>query len=206
MTSVPPEPPAGSDPSATPPTPPAQQWTTPPAQPAPSGAAGGFDFAAINKLDWGILGAGLLTFIFSFFSYYSFKPKGAAKAQCKEFGGCSSVHWSAWHGFFGWFAVLVVLIATIGLAVHLFAPQVPLRVPVRLTVLGAFTLALLCVLLALAVVPDYSVNGVSASGSLVNKGHSFGYWLSLIVILAGAVLSFLRLRATGGKLPWEGKA
>jgi hypothetical protein len=99
-----------------------------------------------------------------------------------------------------------VLIVTILLAVHLFAPKVNLPVPVRLIVLGGFALALLCVLLALAVVPGYSALGVSVPDKYVNKGHSFGYWLSLIVILGGTALSFLRLRDTGGKLPWENKA
>jgi hypothetical protein len=42
--------------------------------------------------------------------------------------------------------------------------------------------------------------------SYVDTGRGAGYYLSLIVILAGAVLSFLRLRATGGKLPWEKSA
>src|SRR6266567_1932176 len=30
-----------------------------------------FDFASVNPLDWGILGAGLAAFIFSFLSFYT---------------------------------------------------------------------------------------------------------------------------------------
>jgi hypothetical protein len=133
MTSVPPEPPAGSEPSATPPTPPAQQWSAPPAQPASSGNGGGsVDFAAINRLDWGILAAGLLAFIFSFVSYYTVSVKGLGSGDE-----------NAWHGFFGWFAMLVALLASGLLAVHLFAPQIKLPVPVRVTVLGAYAVAAL---------------------------------------------------------------
>lgn len=199
MTSLPPEPPAGSDPSAVPPTPPPpppppaaaqQQWSAPPpAQPAPAGG-GGFNPAAINPMDWGILGAGLLAFIFSFVSYYTYGISGGPSDLADE---------NAWHGFFGWFAMLVALLAAITLAVHLFAPQVQLPVPVRMTVLGGFAVSALCVILA-GLIDARSI----PHGYTSDRGA--GYYLSLIVILAGAVLSFLRLRATGGKLPWENKA
>jgi len=111
-------------------------------------------------------------------------------------------HWSAWHGFFGWFAALVALAAAAILATSLFAPQVRIPFAVRLICLGGFALATLCVLLAWIIVPG-NTRGLSAIGLKIDKGHSIGFYLSLIVIVAGLVLSFLRLRATGGKLPWE---
>jgi hypothetical protein len=182
MTSVPPEPPAGSEPSDTPPAPPAQQWSAPPAQPASGG--GGFNPATVNPMDWGVLAAGLLAFIFSFVSYYTYSV------------GPLSGDENAWHGFFGWFAMLVALLASALLAVHLFAPQLQLPVPVRMTVLGGYVVAALCVILA------GLINARSVPAG-IDAGRGAGYYLSLIVILAGAVLSFLRLRQTGGKLPWE---
>lgn len=190
MTSVPPEPPAGSEPSATPPTPPAQQWSAPPPAPSASGGNGGgsVDFAAINRLDWGILAAGLLAFIFSFVSYYTYSLKG--------FGSGDE---NGWHGFFGWFAMLLALLASILLAVHLFVPSLQLPVPVRVTVLGGYAVSALCVILAGLINARSVPSGIDA-------GRGAGYFLSLIVILAGGVLSFLRLRATGGKLPWEKSA
>jgi hypothetical protein len=187
MTSVPPEPPAGSESSSTPPTPPAQQWSAPPpAQPAPggSGGGGGFDPASVNKFDWGVLAAGLLAFIFSFVSYYTASS------------GPYSASINAWHGFFGWFAMLVALLASGLLAVHIFAPSVSLPVPLRLTVLGGYAVSVLCVILA------GLIDGASVPSG-VSSGRGAGYYLSLIVILAGGVLSFLRLRDTGGKLPWD---
>jgi hypothetical protein len=141
-------------------------------------------------MDWGILAAGLLAFIFSLFGYYSYSVKGLSAA---------SATWSAWHGFFGWFAALAALVGAALVAIELFAPQIKLPVPARLAAAGAFALATLCVILALLVVPAPGGLGSSA----INKGHGFSYWLSLIVIIAGLVLSILRLKATGGKLPWE---
>jgi hypothetical protein len=211
MTSLPPEPPVGSGPQ--PPTPPApppsvppvppeqptQQWSaSPPGQPA-SARRGGVDPASVKPMDWGIMAAGVLALIFSTFDYYT--------ATAKAAGNSASDSISAWHGFFGWFATLLALAGAIVLAVHIFAPAVQLRIPVRLTVLGAFLLSVLCMIIAGFVTP-----GAKSSGELsatlgvqvsIDYGRGAGYFLSLIVILAGAVLSFLRLRETGGALPWE---
>ncbi len=71
--------------------------------------------------------------------------------------------------------------------------------PIRLASLIGWAVATLCVLLALLVIPG--TDGADAAG--VNTGHGFGYWVSLVFIIAGLVLSVLRLKATGGKLPWE---
>jgi hypothetical protein len=190
MTSVPPEPPAGSDPSAsTPPIPPpaTQQWSAPPPAQQPASSGGGFNPAAVDRLDWGILAAGFLAFIFSFVSYYHYSS------------GPYSIDYSAWDGFFGWFSTLLALFAAGLLAVHLFVPTVKLPIPVRLTVLGGFALSALSAILAGLINSRSVPNGIDSS-------RGVGYYLALVVILAGAVLSFLRLRATGGKLPWEGKA
>lgn len=155
-----------------------------------------FDPKTVNPLDWGIIGAGVLTFIFSLFSYYKYSVKvdlGGVKAAS------SSGTVSAWHGFFGWFAALVALAAAAVLAAHLIA-KITLPFPVRLAVLGGFALALLCTLLALFVVPG-NTGAAGAFGIKVDKGHGFSYWLSLLLLLGGTGLSFVRFTQTGGKLP-----
>ncbi|MBV9594055.1 MAG: hypothetical protein JO147_09745, partial [Actinobacteria bacterium] len=118
-----------------------------------------------------------------------FKAEGIASVSGSE---------NAWHGFFGWFAVLLVLIAGGLIAVELFAPQTKLPFPVRLTALGLYVLALICVILALVVFPEDIPSGFG-----ISTGRGIGYWVDLILIAAGAVLCFLRLKATGGRLPWE---
>jgi hypothetical protein len=142
-------------------------------------------------MDWGILAAGVLAFLFSLFSYYT------ASVSISGIGS-STGHENAWHGFFGWFAAFLALAGAAVLAVEFFAPQIKLPAPGRLITAGLFALATLCVLLAFLVIPidTHGLNGV-------DTGHGFGYWISLIVIIAGLVLSILRLKATGGKLPWE---
>ena len=162
----------------------------PPPPPPPARPPGrpGFDPKSVNPLDWGILAAGVLAFIFSTFGYYTVSV---------SFGGYSvSDSASAWHGFFGWFAALVALLGGALVAAELFAPQATLPVPARLTGLGCFAVATLCVILALFVFP-----GGHVSGAGVDEGHGIGYWLSLVVILAGLVMSLMRLQQQGGQLP-----
>jgi hypothetical protein len=191
MTSVPPEPPVGSGPQPpspgmppVPPEPPAQQWSgPPPGEPAPAGR-GGVDPATVKLMDWGILAAGLLAFIFSFVTYYSYSL------------GPLSRDFNAWDGFFGWFSTLLALFSAVLLAVQLFSPQLQLPA-VRSVVLGGFGLAALFVIIA------GFVDSRDVSGTGIDSSRGAGYYLSLIVILAGAVLAYLRLRETGGTLPWD---
>lgn len=187
MTSTPP---AGdpSVPSSDEPTPAHAAPPPAPADPAPAAPAartGSFDPKSVNPQDWGIIGAGALAFIFSFVSYYTASV------------GPISASINAWHGFFGWFAMLCAVAGAGILAATLFAPQVQLPFPTRLATAGLFAVATLCLLLALFVIPG------KVSGAGVNYGHGAGYWISFIVVIVGLVLSVLRLKATGGKLPWE---
>ena len=166
-------PPPGGNPPAPPPPPPGQ-WGPPPGGPA--GPGGSFDPKTVNPLDWALLGIGLLVFIFSFFDWYTF--------DCGRF--CGSVSEGAWHGFFGWFAVLCVIAATVLIGLELFMPAFKLPIANRLAALGLYAVALLCVILAIFIIPGYL--GIDVPGS--SKGHGFGFWVSLILVLGGLVVSF----------------
>ncbi len=140
-------------------------------------------FQSANPLDLGIIGAGVLVFIFSLFPYYT-----------ASFAG---IHASAsvWHGFFGWFGVLLALAAAALVAVHLL--KIALPVPTRLAVLGLFGVATLCTLLALFIVPGKGdCQGVALCENAVNYGHGFGYWATLLFMLGGLGLSYVRKDAT----------
>ena len=152
--------------------------------PAGPGRAAGFDPKAFNPLDWGIVGAGALAFIFSLFDYYTASAGALSSSE------------SAWHGFFGWFAALLAVAGAAVVAVALFAPQVSLPFPPRLVGLGAFVVATLFVIIALFDFPEDVPSGFG-----ISTGRGFGFWASLIVIIAGTVLSLMRLQATGGQLP-----
>ncbi len=160
----------------------------------PSGGPGGsggakIDPKNVNPLDWGILGCGLLALIFSFFDWYTVTVtfRGVSEASGGE---------NAWNGFFGWFAVLLAVVAAALVAVSIFAPQVKLPVPARLLALGLFALAVICMILALLVFPEDVPNDSS-----IDTGHGFGFWATFLVIIVGLVLTLMRFQATGGKLP-----
>ncbi len=155
--------------------------------PPPSGTGGSSSSGGVNAdqmkaavrsahpYDLGIIAAGVLAFLFSLFSYYTYSA------------GIGSASTSAWHGFFGWFAALVALAVAVLLALHLMGIR-PLDASLtRLVALAGFALATLCVILALFVVPGGDLGGIG-----IDKGHGIGYWLSLIAILVGLALSFLR--------------
>jgi hypothetical protein len=202
-------PPAQGDYAAPPPTagyqqPPADQTAAyPPAAPGNRGVGGfdpanlqNFDPKSVNPLDWGIIAAGVVAFIFSLFSFYTYSVSISIAGLAKT---SSSASWSAWHGFFGWFGVLLALIGALLLAAQLIA-KVTLAFPVRTVVLGLFGVATLCLLLALFVVPG-NTGGSDLFGVHVNKGHGIGYWISLLAVLVGTGLSVKRFTDTGGKLP-----
>jgi hypothetical protein len=183
MTFQPPPPPPGDNP---PPPPPPGQWG-----PGPGGAQS-FDPKNVNPLDWGILGAGLLIFIFSFINFYTYSAKGG-------FAG-GSLDQSGWSGFLSLLAILLVLIGTALVAIELFAPQVKLPIANRLAALGAFALATLLLIIALFVVPDYGGGGPGYDQA-VNEGHGFGYWACLILTIAATVMTLMRAQQTGTKMP-----
>lgn len=164
--------------------------TPPPPEPPPaSSGKSTYDSAQMKAAvtgadpqDLGIIAIGVLAFIFSLFGYYKVSVHFAGISQSATF--------SAWHGFFGWFAALVALAASATLAAALFG-KIALPFPVRLAVLVGYGVSALCVLLALLVVP-----GGDVSGTGIDKGHGFAYWISLIIILVGLGLSYLRKDAT----------
>ena len=155
-----------------------------------------FNARTVNPMDWGIIGTGVLAFIFSLLDFYKYTITLAGF-------GKTTASVSAWHGFFGWFGALVALLAALLLAAELiFRIRFPFAT--RLAVLGAFGLALLCELLALFVVPGRTGGLNGQFGISVDKGHSYGYWLTLIAVLVGTALAAKRFIDTGGKLPQRG--
>lgn len=206
-------PPPGGWPAGEAPHPP-REYTAPPGyQPSP----GVFDPKSINPLDWGIMIGAVLALIFSFFSFYLYKPQGANADQlCKHLSDvpaaqrgdltdvCNGVDNSAWHGFFGWFGVLLLLLAAVVVAVALFAPQVTLPAPARLIALALSALGFIFVLIALFVIPDgdYQGHAIPAGSSDFDAGHGFSYWVVLILAAAVTALCVLRvLRAGGNAVP-----
>ena len=191
-----PPPPPPEEPAAPPPPPPP---AADPAPPPPAAASSGSGMTAdqfrstvqgANPYDLGIIGAGVLAFLLSFFPFYTVSISGGL-----GLGGLSDSG-SAWHGFFGWFAVLVALAASALLALRLFGIQVLDASMTRLAVLGGYGLALLCMIVAFFVTPGPDCQGIKACEDAVDFGRGFGYWAILIIVVGGLVLSFMRKDAT----------
>jgi hypothetical protein len=194
----PPPPPPPQEPATPPPPPPADPAPTyqqpPPAPAARAGSGMSADqlrstVQGANPYDLGIIVAGVLAFLLSFFPFYTVSYDGGL------LGGVSGSG-SAWHGFFGWFAVLVALAASVILALRLFGVHVLDAQMTRLAVLGGFALSLLCLIIAFFVTPGGGCQGVKACEDVVDFGRGFGFWATLIVVVVGLVLAFLRKDAT----------
>lgn len=196
MTFQPPQQPPGGTPPPPPPPPPGQ-WGPPPGGGYPAPHSGGFDPKTVNSLDWGIVGAGVLAFLFSFIDFYSgVDVTYAGRTVSTDAGSASAWNDVVGGGFFAWFAMVFAVVGAAVVAMELFAPQVKLPIANRLAGLVLFAAAALFEIIAIFVTPSSSYLGVSADAN-----HGFGFWVSLIVILAGLVLSLMRLQQTGGKLP-----
>src|SRR3954447_21338719 len=154
------QPPPGDTPPPPPPPPPGQ-WGPP-----PGGAPGKFDPKSVNSLDWGILGAGALAFLFSFIDFYD-----GATVDCGGRGSGSvgtGESYSAWHdvvggGFFSWFAMLFALAGAVLVALELFQPQMKLPIANRLGALGLFAAASVFEIIAIFVTPGDSAFGCDVS-------------------------------------------
>lgn len=194
MTFQPPPPPPGDQPPPPPPPPPGQWNPPPPGGPAGPGAPvghgghgghggpAGFDPKSVNTLDWAILGVGVVAFFSSFFDWYTVSYAGASAGE------------SAWHGFFGWFAVLLAVLGSAAVAMGIFAPQVKLPMPSRVLGLILYVVAFISAILALFVFPEDVPDQL-------DTGRGFGFWLGLIMIIAGVVLSLMRAQQTNTALP-----
>jgi hypothetical protein len=167
----------------------------PPAAPAaPAGSAGSYQFDAdkakatlqgAHKFDLGMMGAGLVALIGSWLPFYTISVSAGG------FGASDSV--SAWHGFFGWFGVLIALATSVAVALAVFG-VVKLPMPLAQVALAGFGLALLLLLLTLFVDPSGGCHGIGALGVKCDIGRGIGYWLALLAVLAGGALAFMRMR------------
>jgi len=169
-----------------------------------------------------MIGAAVLALIFSFFQFYkgSLKTDISGAKLCRLAGQSASTcadstvqkqiseqykasvasqgseTFSAWHGFFGWFGILLLLIAAVNVAATIFGVQLRASVNPRLASLGLSVLGLVFIVIAAFVIP-IDTNGIP--DDLVNLGHGFSYWIVLILAVVTAALAGLRFTQTKGE-------
>jgi hypothetical protein len=180
--------------AATPPPPPPEAPTAP-AAPARSAGSGSYQFDAdkaketlqgAHKFDLGMMGAGLLALIGSWLPFYTIS------VSVSGFGGASDSV-SAWHGFFGWFGVLIALATSVAVALAVFG-VVKLPMSLAQIAVAGFGLALLLLLLTLFVDPSGGCHGIGSLGVKCDIGRGIGYWLALLAVLGGGALAVMRMR------------
>jgi hypothetical protein len=135
------------------------------------------------------MGIALLVFIFSFFEFYTYDPKG---------GGCCGVTNSAWHGFLGWAGVMLILVAGVGVAAAVFAPRPMSRIPIRLIAVILAAFALLFLFIAIFVIPDGEFEGETVSSDATDSGPGFSLWIVLVLAVVFLAVCILRYHRTGG--------
>ena len=185
------QPPPGPPGGPPPPPPPPGAWGPPP------GGQSGFDPKTVNPLDWALLGIGAILFLFSFFQYYTV-----------DYGGIS-VSDGGWHfgsgSFIGWFGFIAGFAAAVIVALGIFMPAFKLPVPNYVAAVGLFALSTVFYILGFFIIgPDDSAClGSSRCEDAVDNAFGFGfsYWLSLIAVIAGAVIALMRAQQTGAPLP-----
>jgi hypothetical protein len=176
--------------SAPPPPPP-----PPPAVPPAGGPSGSFDPKTVNVYDWVIIGIGVLLFLFSFFAYYS----ASVEVQGRELGSDST---GGWHfgelAFIGWFAFIIGLASAVLVALKVFVPTFKLPVPTYVAAIGGFLVSFVLYLIGAFVIgPDTP----DIPGYDISFGPGFSYIVSMIAVLAGAVIALIRAQQTNTPLP-----
>ncbi len=166
----------------------------------------------VNPLDWALVAGGAIALIFSFFQYYTVELTQRFKDQLCETDQtsgsvrtlCSGDSASAWHGVFGWFGVLLLLVAALLVVVQAIAPHtLSPQAPTRLITAVLCGVGLLSTFIALFVIPHGDAGDALAGsgltlGDVFDFGHGFSYWLILVVAIAMTAIAVLRLMQTRG--------
>jgi hypothetical protein len=153
----------------------------------------GFDLKQIKRNDQGILGAGILFLLLSFFvPFYGISYNGPG------FGGSASV--TAWHSY-GFLGVLLIIIAVGIVAARVFgnASLPTLPVGVNLLVVALSGLGTLLLLLR-------GLTYKSQSGGGYSLGLKWGAYVIFILAIAVVVFAVMNFMASGEKVAWDATA
>ena len=146
------------------------------------------DFRQLGRNDQGILAAGVLAFIASFFPYYG------ASVSAGGFHGSAST--SAWHSY-ATLALLLVIAATVVAAIQVFARE---SLPQANVSWNFIVLALSGLGTLLLIIRSFTLDHGSVGG--FSYGLKWGAYVLMILCLVQTAFAFLRMRASGDAMPW----
>jgi hypothetical protein len=157
------------------------------------------DLKSLPPFDLGILIAGVLIFIVSFFPYWGVSSSGASVGGLKIPGASASV--TAWHSY-SVLALLLLLLATGVAAVAIFAagaaPQLP--VGLRWITAGLSALGGLLYVIRLFTLPHH---GGSEFGVNIHEGVKWGGYLLLLIVLVHVACSVISALSSDEQVPWQ---
>lgn len=154
--------------------------------PNPAGSAASSSLPDISIAGWGVFGATLLTFVVSFFPWYS--------ASISAGGYSASASANAWHRFW-WLPILVALAAGVVYGLTLFK-IIPAQPKTALILPYGGILAFVLTILALVDTLTHSDSGTGWS-----SGPSVGVFLGLVTTAALAYFGALSAQESGATLP-----
>jgi Family of unknown function (DUF5336) len=146
------------------------------------------DFRTLPRNDQGVLAAGVLAFIASFFPYYG------ATVNAAGIHGSSST--SAWHSY-ATLALILVLAATVLAAVQVFSPG---SLPQASMSWNFVVLALSAAGTVLLIIRSFTLDHGDIGG--LSYGLRWGAYLLMILCVVQTAFAFLRMRAAGDAMPW----
>ena len=146
------------------------------------------DFRTMPRNDQGVLAAGVLAFIASFFPYYG------ASVSTVGFHGSSST--SAWHSY-ATLAIILVMAATVVAAVQLFSPS---SLPETSTSWNFVVLALSALGTVLLIIRSFTLDHGNIGG--LSYGLRWGAYVLMVLCVVQVVFAFLRMREAGESMPW----
>ncbi len=193
-----PPPPAGGYPPPAPgyqPPPPAGYGQPgAPAYPPPAGAAAkpAFDISKVSTIGWGVMGAAFLTFIASFFSFWSVSFSGL---------GSTGIYngWSLWW----WIPILLAIAVGVVYALTLFGILKPGPIKPVFLFYGAAASFVLMIFVLIHTFAYDGPYGVVSGEPGFSAGPGFGVWFALITTLALTYFTALAAQAAGDKLPFK---
>jgi Family of unknown function (DUF5336) len=157
------------------------------------------DLKSLPPFDLGILIAGVLIFIVSFFPYWGVSSSGTSVGGLKIPGASASV--TAWHSY-SVLALLLLLLATGVAAVAIFAPASAPQLPVGLRWITAGLSALggLLYVIRLFTLPHH---GGSEFGVNIHEGVKWGGYLLLLIVLVHVACSVISALSSDEQVPWQ---